>query len=170
MATLAAHIPKEITEYKEKIIGGILTLRQLAGLSGAVLAGGLVYAVCHFRFGLDAQQSSIFIIAAAAIPGVFGFIPIHDMDPEQYLLLRYRHWQRSAPIPYKTDSDRGESRHVPLPKKAKSRKRRTECVTQFRTRDRRRERRCVRAARRHIRATVTEIRRSERAFCRRLKA
>lgn len=162
MASLGTHIPKEITDYKEKILGG-LTIRQLAAGSVAILAGGLTFAFCYMVFGLSARQSSYFIMIAAAFPAAVGFIRPNSMDFEKYLLIRYRHWLHSGPIAYKTIT-RGESYVTVAPRKTKRKSDARECVTGYYAYDRRRERKILRATRKHIRLVQREIKRSQREF------
>ena len=159
MASLGTHIPKEITEYQEKIIGG-LTLRQLVAGAAAVLSGGLTFLFCHLVFGMNAEQSSYFIMAAALPPAVVGFLRPQNMDFERYLVLRYRHWLRSRPIPYQTTTIRGETTHGPVAKAKHS----IEYTNPCHRYSRRRERQIIRQTRRSIRRTRKEIRRAQRAF------
>lgn len=168
MASLGTHIPKEITDYKEKILGG-LTIRQLAAGSVAILAGGLTFAVCYMVFGLSARQSSYLIMAAAVFPAAVGFIRPNSMDFEKYLLIRYRHWMHSGPIAYKTIT-RGESYVTVVSRKAKRTSDVKECVTSYFAYDRHRERKILRATRKHIRLVQREIKRSQREFRKHIQA
>ncbi len=160
MASLGTHIPAEITEYKEKIIGN-LTLRQLAAGSVALLCGGLTFLLCHFALGLNSQQCSYAIMAAAALPGAVGFLRPQNMDFEQYVSMRYRHWLRSKPIPYKTTT-RGDVKHDSSLYQAKKGEREFTCP--YYRYDRRRERLNCKQARKSIRKARKEIRRAKRRW------
>lgn len=96
MASLGTHIPKEITEYKEKIIGG-LTVRQLICVAAAVAVGVGTYFALNRLFGMSAEDSSYIIMLLASVPAAAGFIRPNGMDLEKYLALRRQHKARSAP-------------------------------------------------------------------------
>ncbi len=80
-------IPKEITEYKEKLMFG-LTVRQLISVVAA-----LAVCVPLYIFGKDYLSDDVvgWIIMIIAIPiFAFGFFKYDGMPFEQFLLMLYR--------------------------------------------------------------------------------
>lgn len=159
MASLGTHIPKEITEYKEKIIGG-LTVRQLICVTAAVLVGIGSYFTLNRLFGMSATDSSYIIMLLAAIPAAMGFIRPNGMDFEKYLALRFQHKTGSAPRIYATEEEVTNANVVDKRKKEERR----ECTTDYYVFSRRQRRRNIKAARRHIRTVQKEIKASQREF------
>lgn len=161
MASLGTHIPKEITEYKEKIIGG-LTVRQLICVAAAVLVGIGSYFTLNRLFKMSATDSSYIIMLLAAIPAALGFVRPNGMDFEKYLALRYQHRTGSVPKIYATKEEVNSSHVVDKRKKAERR----EYTTDYYVFSRHQRRRNIKAAKRHIRAVRKEIKASQREFMR----
>lgn len=99
---IAVRIPKEIREYREKLIFGLgarqlIALILMVGIGGATLYYGLPIV------GADAVENIIFV---ECVPiGVIGFFPQKDgLKPEKYLSLIFRFYVR-APRKRKFISD-----------------------------------------------------------------
>lgn len=159
MASLGTHIPKEITEYKEKIIGG-LTVRQLICVTAAVLVGIGSYFALNRLFGMSATDSSYIIMLLAAIPAAMGFIRPNGMDFEKYLDLRYQHKIGSDPRIYATEEEVTSANVVDKRKKEEQR----EYTTDYYVFSRRQRRRNIKEAKRHIRTVQKEIKASQKEF------
>ena len=70
---ISVPIPKEITEYEEKIMFG-LSLRKLVCFSSAVVLGVGTYFLCTKVLGLTMDTASYIIIAEALPLMALGFI------------------------------------------------------------------------------------------------
>ncbi|MCL2545752.1 MAG: PrgI family protein [Oscillospiraceae bacterium] len=88
---LATYVPKEITEYKPKLVLG-LTLRQAIGLLCAIVCGAAVFFL--FRQILDFPMDiASYITMAAAFPALsVGFLRPGGLNFEQYARNRYSHY------------------------------------------------------------------------------
>jgi hypothetical protein len=87
---ISVPIPKEITEYEEKIMFG-LSLRKLVCFSSAVVLGVGTYFLCTKVLGLTMDTASYIIIAEAMPLMAFGFIKKDGMTFEKYAALLIRH-------------------------------------------------------------------------------
>lgn len=101
---VSVKIPKEITEYTEKIVAG-LSARQLVCLGLALAAGGGAFVISKFVIGLSMDASS-YVVMAAAIPFLAtGFLKRNGMPFEKYMRLFFRHMFGTSKRPYKTRLD-----------------------------------------------------------------
>ena len=87
---VSVSIPKEITEYEEKIMFG-LSLRKLACFSAAVVLGIGTYFLCTKVFNLSMDAASYIVIFEAMPLMAFGFIKKDGMPFEKYFALLVRH-------------------------------------------------------------------------------
>lgn len=87
---ISVPIPKEITEYEEKIMFG-LSIRKLVCFSLAVVLGIGTYFLCTKVFGLTMDTTSYIIIIEALPLMALGFIKKDGMPFEQYFALLIRH-------------------------------------------------------------------------------
>jgi short subunit dehydrogenase-like uncharacterized protein len=85
-----ASIPKEITEYHEKIMFG-LSIRQLCCFSAAILAGVATWLLCARVLRLSLNTVSYVVIAEAAPFMALGFIRKDGLPFEKYAALVIRH-------------------------------------------------------------------------------
>lgn len=83
-------IPKEITEYEEKIMFG-MSLRKIICFSIAILLGIATYLIVTFLFKISMDIASYIIIIEAVPFMAIGFIKIDGMNFEKYFLLYIRH-------------------------------------------------------------------------------
>lgn len=82
-------VPVQITE-EERVIGGMLTLRQLLYITLGVVLGGLVFLLTFLPVII---RLFIFVMIVLAST-VLAFIKIHDLRADQYLYL-YVKWKKS---------------------------------------------------------------------------
>lgn len=87
---ISVPIPKEITEYEEKIMFG-LSLRKLVCFSSAVVLGVGTYFLCTKVLSLTMDTASYIIIAEALPLMALGFIKKDGMTFEKYAALLIRH-------------------------------------------------------------------------------
>jgi hypothetical protein len=92
-------IPKEITEYKEKIIFG-LSIRQLISLFIGIIVSIGVYISLYKKIGHD-LTGYIVIIVCIPIFGI-GFIKINNFTFEAYIKNIIRHYLGDRVVSYKT--------------------------------------------------------------------
>lgn len=97
-------IPKEITEYKEKILFG-LSLRQLICVGSAVVLSIGTYFLCTKVFGLSMDFTSYIIIIEAIPIMALGFIKIEGMPFEKYAALFIRHKMGNNKLSYATKGE-----------------------------------------------------------------
>jgi len=102
--TITVTIPKEITDYEEKIIFG-LSLRKMACLSLAVALGVGTYFLCVKGLGLTMDATSYVIIIGALPLMAMGFIKKNGMPFERYFALAIRHKLGANRLAYKTEPD-----------------------------------------------------------------
>lgn len=96
---VSVSIPKEITEYEEKIMFG-LSLRKLVCFSAAVILGIGSYFLCTKFLGLSMDAASYIIIFEAMPLMAFGFIKKDGMPFEKYFALLIRHKIGTNKLPY----------------------------------------------------------------------
>jgi len=96
-------IPKEITEYKEKIIFG-LSIRQLVCFIIAILTSIGTYFLCTLVFNMTLDATSYVIIFEAMPLMAIGFIKKDGMDFEKYIALLIRHKTGINKLKYQTES------------------------------------------------------------------
>lgn len=84
-------IPKEITEYKEKIIFG-LSIRQLVCFSIAIVLSISAYLLCTKIIGLSTEIAGYIVIFLSMPLLAMGFVRPNGMNFEKYavLMLRYK--------------------------------------------------------------------------------
>ena len=99
---ISVPIPKEITEYEEKIMFG-LSLRKLVCFSSAVVLGVGTYFLCTKVLGLTMDTASYIIIAEALPLMALGFIKKDGMTFEKYAALLIRHKTGMNKLSYEND-------------------------------------------------------------------
>jgi hypothetical protein len=99
---ISVPIPKEITEYEEKIMFG-MSLRKLVCFTSAVVLGVGTYFLCTKVFGLSMDAASYIIIFEAMPLMAFGFIKKDGMTFEKYFALVLRHRTGINKLPYGTE-------------------------------------------------------------------
>lgn len=161
---LSTHIPKEITEYREKIIGG-LTLRQLICVAIAILLGVGTYFALHRLLGWDATQSSYVIMATVALPAAIGFLRPGGMNCEQYLLIVWQHYCGTRPRIYATQEE--VTYYVTAPHGKIQNAGQQECLCGY-IATKKGRRRIIRNSRQKIRQAQREIRKTRRELSRQL--
>ena len=100
--SITVMIPKEITDYEEKIIFG-LSLRKLGCLTLAAAVGGGTYLLCVKALGLTMDATSYVIILETLPLMAIGFITINGMRLERYIALVLRHTFGVNRLAYKTE-------------------------------------------------------------------
>lgn len=99
---ISVPIPKEITEYEEKIMFG-LSIRKLICFSAAVVLGVGSYFLCTKVFGLTMDTASYIIIVEAIPLMAVGFIKKNGMPFEKYAALLIRHKIGMNKLTYKVE-------------------------------------------------------------------
>lgn len=99
---ISVSIPKEITEYEEKIMFG-LSLRKLVCLSSAILLGIGSYFLLTKLFGLSMDMASYIIVLEALPFMAFGFVKKDGMPFEQYASLLLRHKMGQHKLAYESE-------------------------------------------------------------------
>lgn len=96
---ISVPVPKEITEYKEKIIFG-LSFRQLICIALAIVTGIVTYLFCTFVLKLPLDISG-YVVMIAALPAIaLGFIRKNGLPFEKYALLFLRAQFGTCKLPY----------------------------------------------------------------------
>ena len=99
---ISVSIPKEITEYEEKIMFG-MSLRKLICFFTAVVLGVGTYFLCTKILKLSMDAASYIIIVEAMPLMAFGFIKKDGMTFEKYIALLSRHRLGVNRLYYGTD-------------------------------------------------------------------
>ncbi len=100
--SVSVSIPKEITEYEEKIMFG-LSLRKLICFSTAVVLGIGSYFLLTKVFGLTMNSASYVIIIEAMPLMALGFVKKEGMPFEKYFALMVRHKIGIKKLSYETE-------------------------------------------------------------------
>lgn len=131
--SLETHIPKEISDYREKLVFG-LSARQLAAVSLAVAVVGITAFFLYYLLGIDLKILEYVLILEAMPIIAVGFIRHKGFNFEDYALIWFNHRFGPKYLPYQTDinfltslypinSKRGDgSRENPKKEKRRSRK------------------------------------------------
>lgn len=98
---ISVPVPKEITEYKEKIMFGMSGRQLIFSLIAGVLAIG-IGALCYMM-GIDMSIIGYIIILVASPLMAMGFIRKNDMPFEKYLRLVCRNKMGQNILTYKTE-------------------------------------------------------------------
>ena len=99
---LNVSIPKEITAYKSKLIGG-LSPRKLICLLAAVLLGIGTFFLCSRVLGLSTTDAGTAVMVAAAPLLAVGFIEKDGLPLEKYAVLYLRHRLGTQKLPYSAE-------------------------------------------------------------------
>jgi hypothetical protein len=99
---ISVPVPKEITEYEEKILFGLSRRKLLCFLSAAALGTGTCL-LCTKAAGLTTETAGYLAIAEALPLMALGFIRPAGMPAEQYLALLIRHKTGRSQLPYETE-------------------------------------------------------------------
>lgn len=152
--SLETRIPKEICDYREKIVFG-LSARQLASLGVAVLVVGLTAFLFYYLLGIDLKIVEYILIAEAMPIIAVGFIRYKGLSFEDYVLVRINHRFGVKRLLSKTELDsltslypieeqptrrkRGAENHgISQKERRRRRKRQKECLQEPETRRKRR--------------------------------
>lgn len=87
---IEVYVPKEITEYEEKIILGMNKRRLLWTVIAAVLAIGS-FVLCVYVFGLSIDAASYVVILVSLPPMAIGWIKKDNLPFEKLIALFLRH-------------------------------------------------------------------------------
>lgn len=98
---ISVPVPKEITEYREKIMFGMSGRQLIFSLLAGVLAIG-IGALCYMM-GMDMSIIGYIIILAASPLMALGFIRKNNMPFEKYLHLVLRNKMGQNLLTYKTE-------------------------------------------------------------------
>ena len=122
--SLEVRVPKEITEYKEKIIFG-LSIRQLFSFIFAILIGFTAYYISFKLFGKDVASYVVILITMPVF--AFGFFKKDGFPFEKYIVIILRQKLGNNKRIYKTDLSiskiEGKEGEIIGPKKIKKRRR-----------------------------------------------
>ena len=158
--SLETRIPKEINDYREKIVFG-LSARQLAAVGVAVAVVGLTAFFFYYLLGIDLKILEYILILEAMPIIAVGFIRHNGLDFEDLARIWVNHRFGPKRLPYKTNVDfltslypintqskRGADCYEPTEKeKKRRRKAQSECLSKVGKRKAPFRRRRSRAAR-----------------------
>lgn len=99
---IEVRIPKEITEYKEKVIFG-LSIRQLIFFTLTIILSLSSYFILTKKLGLSMDSASYVIIIESLPLLAIGFIKINGFPFEKYAVLVIKHKLGTQKRPYKTN-------------------------------------------------------------------
>lgn len=102
--SLETRIPKEINDYREKIVFG-LSARQLAAVGIAVAVVGLTAFFFYYLLGIDLKILEYILILEAMPIIAVGFIRHKGLDFEDLARIWFNHRFGPKRLPYKTDVD-----------------------------------------------------------------
>ncbi len=88
--SLETRIPKEICDYREKIVFG-LSARQLGALGAAIGVVGVTAFLLYYLLGIDLKIVEYILIAEAMPIIAVGFIRYKGLSFEDYVLVRLNH-------------------------------------------------------------------------------
>ncbi|OJG76432.1 hypothetical protein RV10_GL003760 [Enterococcus pallens] len=88
-------VPKEIKEYRERIIAG-MGWRQLAATAVSLSVTGVLVYFGHFKKGIEVNTLGNVVILTAMPPMAFGFIKVKGMYLEQYAKIVLRYYKKEA--------------------------------------------------------------------------
>lgn len=164
---LSVHVPKEITDYKERIVGDF-SGRQLISLAatGTILGLSYVILVMLLHVSMDVYP---YLAAVICVPGLaIGFYRKDNMPCEQYFKLLWRHYMTNQKLSWSveydfplTDEIESEEKHV-LQKRKKRKKDEPEVRTEKKKRPK--------AARKRIQREIKKAKKEYRAAKRAAKA
>lgn len=100
--SVEVRIPKEITEYKEKVLFG-LSIRQLVCFGAAIAISIGSYLLLTKVLGISMDVASYVIIIEALPLMAIGFIRKNGLTFEKYAALFFRHRFGQQTRPYKTE-------------------------------------------------------------------
>lgn len=158
--SLETRIPKEINDYREKIVFG-LSARQLSAVGVAVAVVGLTAFFFYYLLGIDLKILEYILILEAMPIIAVGFIRHKGLDFEDLARIWFNHRFGPKRLPYKTDVDfltslypidmqskRGADCHETTNKEKRNRRKaQSECLSKVGERKAPRERCRPRAAR-----------------------
>lgn len=102
--SLETRIPKEINDYREKIVFGLST-RQLAAVGVAVAVVGLTAFFLYYLMGIDLKVLEYVLILEAMPIIAVGFIRHKGLDFEDLARIWYHHRFGPKHLSYQTDVD-----------------------------------------------------------------
>ena len=136
--SLETRIPKEITDYREKIVFG-LSGRQLISIACALALVGFTAFVLHYLLGVSLKVLEYVLILEAMPIMAVGFIRYKGFAFEDYVLVLLGHRFGPKTLVNKTDIDfltslypitkRADYHEVPAKEKRRRRKRQPECLS-----------------------------------------
>lgn len=98
--SLEVRVPKEITEYKEKVMFGF-TLRQLVSIGVAVVVGLLVFFIIRPLVGLEIAGNIVIVCVVPVF--ALGFVKINGRPLEAHLKIVFRYYKRPFKRKYQTE-------------------------------------------------------------------
>ncbi len=102
--SISVSIPKEITDYKEKIIFS-LSLRELICLISAIILGTASYAFCTQILDLSSEITGYLVILFSAPLLAVGFIRKDKLPFEKYVAFRMAHFFSQKQFSYATQQN-----------------------------------------------------------------
>ena len=102
--SLETRIPKEINDYREKIVFG-LSARQLAALGLAVAVVGVTAFLLYYLLGIDLKIVEYVLILEAMPIVAVGFIRYKGLPFEDYARIRLNHRFGAKRLLNETDVD-----------------------------------------------------------------
>lgn len=102
--SLETRIPKEINDYREKIVFGLSARQLLAVAIAVVLVGATAFVLCYL-LQIDLKIVEYILIAEAMPIIAVGFIRYKGLSFEDYALIRLRHRFGVKRLLNKTDLD-----------------------------------------------------------------
>lgn len=100
--SIEVRIPKEITEYKEKILFG-LSLRQLLFFILAIIVCGASYFIMTMALNWNKDMVGYIVMIEVVPLLAFGFVRKNGLPFEKYASMMIRHKTGILKRPYKTD-------------------------------------------------------------------
>ena len=140
--SLETRIPKEINDYREKLVFGLST-RQLASVGVAVAVVGVTALFMHYVAGIDLRVIEYVLILEAMPIVAVGFLRPKSLDFEDFAAVWYHHRFGPKQLPNMTDvehltslypvnpttANQGDGSHeIPSKEKRRRRKALEECL------------------------------------------
>ena len=102
--SLETRIPKEINDYREKLVFG-LSARQLGAVAVALAVVGATALVAHYALGLDLRAIEYVLILEAMPIIAVGFLRPKSLDFEDFATVWCHHRLGPKRLPNATDLD-----------------------------------------------------------------
>ena len=102
--SLETRIPKEINDYREKLVFGLST-RQLGAVGAAIAVVGVTAFIMHGLLGIDLRVIEYVLILEAMPIVAVGFLRPKSLDFEDFAVVWYHHRFGPKQLPNMTDVD-----------------------------------------------------------------